>query len=382
MKPVVKTIASQPSWVIRNDAVELSVTQLGGHMSPVTFYRSAGLPVQPYYISPWQDEGLDIDEPVLVPLRGDFFCMPFGAGSTHRGQSHVSHGESATKKWSFAGLEKKGAVTTLSLSMKTTAIPGKTTKNLSLVDGQNVVYSQHVLEGYAGKFPLGHHATLAMPEDPKTVHLATSSYRFGRTYPVPPGNPAAGEYYSVDPGKTFDDLTRVPMSWKDPAYGNFLDMPDRKGFVDLAAVFHEVSSRPAWTTAVFEKQEFLWFSLKDSRMLPSLIFWVENHGRHTEPWGGRNNCLGLEDVCAYFAMGLADSVKTNSLNREGVVTAVELTPKLPTRVNYIQGVVRVPRGFLRVREVHFAPGSVTFLSVTGKRVAAAVNHEFITTGTL
>ena len=74
----VKTIVSQPSWVIRTSDVELAVTQLGGHMAPVTFHRRSAAPVQPYYISPWQGERLKIDEPVLVPLRGDFFCLPFG----------------------------------------------------------------------------------------------------------------------------------------------------------------------------------------------------------------------------------------------------------------------------------------------------------------
>ena len=75
MKAIVKTIASQPSWVIRNSDVELAVTQLGGHMGPVKFYRRSRSPVQPYYISPWQGQDCQIDEAVLVPLRGDPFCL-------------------------------------------------------------------------------------------------------------------------------------------------------------------------------------------------------------------------------------------------------------------------------------------------------------------
>ena len=78
MKAKRKVVASQPAWELANKQVELAVTELGGHMAPVTFYRKSAEPVQPYYISPWQGEKLKIDEPVLVPLRGDFFCMPFG----------------------------------------------------------------------------------------------------------------------------------------------------------------------------------------------------------------------------------------------------------------------------------------------------------------
>ena len=96
MKATVKTIAGQPCWVAANETVELAVTRLGGHMAPVTFYRGTRKPVRPYYISPWQGEGLKIDEPVLVPLRGDFFCMPFGVGGTYRGEQYAVHGPPAT----------------------------------------------------------------------------------------------------------------------------------------------------------------------------------------------------------------------------------------------------------------------------------------------
>src|SRR5262245_45101693 len=67
-----RTINSQPSFVIGTRQVELAVTELGGHMSPVTFFRDSRRPVQPYYISPWQDEKPSkMPAPVLVPLRGD-----------------------------------------------------------------------------------------------------------------------------------------------------------------------------------------------------------------------------------------------------------------------------------------------------------------------
>ena len=41
-------------------------------------------------------DGLEIDEPVLVPLRGDFFCMPFGANlDPYQGEKHVVLGNAA-----------------------------------------------------------------------------------------------------------------------------------------------------------------------------------------------------------------------------------------------------------------------------------------------
>src|SRR5947208_15940031 len=50
-----RTLHSQPSFVIGTKQVELAVTQLGGHMAPVTFFRDTAQPVRPYYISPWPE---------------------------------------------------------------------------------------------------------------------------------------------------------------------------------------------------------------------------------------------------------------------------------------------------------------------------------------
>ena len=51
-------------------------------MAPVTFFRDSAQPVRPYYVSPWQEEAPSkMPAPVLVSLRGDFFCLPFGGNN-------------------------------------------------------------------------------------------------------------------------------------------------------------------------------------------------------------------------------------------------------------------------------------------------------------
>ena len=382
MKPIVKTIASQPSWVLRTPQVELAVTQLGGHMAPVTFYRSSSGPIRPYYISPWQGEKLKIGEPCLVPLRGDFLAFPFGGNAApYRGERHRVHGETAWAKWRFVSQTTAGKTTTLTLSMRTKVRPGKVTKNLHLVRGQNVVYVQHVLEGYRGAAPVGHHAMLVMPAEPRTIHVSTSPIRFGQTNPGLFGDPAGGEYQSLAIGKRFKDLQRVPLIWKDPAWGDCSAFPTRLGFDDLLAVFYK-SAPVAWTAAAFENERFLWFSLKDPSMLPATAMWISNRGRHGVPWNGRNVCLGLEDVCGYFADGLAGSVRTNPLRRAGLATAIRFSPRSPTAVNHIQGVVKTPRGFGKARIARFSRGKVTFIGAGGRRAVAAVRWEFLKTGKL
>ena len=381
-----RSVHSQPSAILATKDVEVAVTTRGGHMAPVTFFRSSDRPVQPYSVSPWQDEApLPMPAPVLVTLRGDFFCMPFGGNSAEvAGEKHPPHGEIVGELWEVVGTKQAGDVSTLTMEIDTKVRKGRVIKELSLVDGQNAVYSRHTIEGFAGRAPLGHHATLAMPEKEGAVRIATSPIRFGMTCPGVFSDPKQREYQALLPGAKWTDLAKVPVAWKGAADADLTRLPGRYGYADLVQLVNESSEKtggPAWTTATFPADGYLWFALKDPAVLTTTVFWMENHGRHGHPWNGRNNCLGLEDVTAFFADGLAASVSDNLLSKEGIATAVTLTADKPTTVNYIQGVVRIPEGFENVKTLEFAPGEVTFVSTTGKRVTAPVRHEFLATGT-
>lgn len=378
---------SQLCFILATKQVELAVSQIGGHMAPVTFYRDDGRPVRPYYISPWQDEpATEMPAPVLVPLRGDFFCLPFGGNSEPvNGEAHPPHGEVAGDKWTFVDSKRSGDISTLTLAFETRVRPGRIVKELSLVDGQNVVYSRHTISGFKGKAPLGHHATLQMPAKEGSVRIAVSPFRFGRTCPGLFSDPKNAEYQSLLPDAKWNDLTQVPVAWQGSPAADLTRLPARFGHADLiqlANVAKSASNGPAWTTATFADDGFLWFSLKDPDILRTTVFWIENHGRHGHPWNGRNNCLGLEDVTAYFADGLAASTKDNKLTADGVPTSIELTDKSPTFINYIQGVAKIPDGFDIVKTVEFSPGQVAFVSAGGIRVLVPVRHEFLASGSL
>jgi hypothetical protein len=304
----------------------------------VTFFRDSAKPVQPYYISPWQDEEpVAMPAPVLVTLRGDFFCMPFGDNSEKlAGEKHPPHGEIAGEAWHLIGKNTTGDVTTLTLGIDTKVRKGRVTKELLLVAGQNVVYSRNTIEGFSGRVPLGHHATLAMPEEEGAVRIATSAFRFGMTCPSLFSNPQQREYQALLPGAKWTDLTKVPVAWKDSPDADLSRLPGRFGHADLIQLVSESwekNNGPAWTAATYPAAGYVWFALKDPAILNSTVVWMENHGRHAPPWKGRNNCLGLEDVTAFFANGLAASANENVLTREGADTAVALSAGKPTAVN-------------------------------------------------
>jgi hypothetical protein len=380
-----EVVQGQPAWKLASDTVELAVTEVGGHMAPVTFERQSPQPVQPYYVSPWQEEGLAPEPPVLGPLRGDFFCMPFGGNAAaFRGEQHPPHGEIAGAKWTLAGESSEAGVHSLTLTFDTHVRPGKVTKVLSLVDGQNVVYSEHTIEGFAGPAPLGHHATLRLPDEDGTFRVQSSPFEFGMTNPTQFSNPQSREYQSLAIGHRFTSLERIPTIWRDGPDVDASLLPARTGFADLLAVFKrsDAEGAPAWMTAINREEDYLWFSLKDAGQLPATVFWIENHGRHASPWNGRNRCLGLEDVRAYFADGLVPSVEANGLTAAGIKTVVELSADQPTRVRYIQGAVRVPDGFDETAGVAFEPGRIVFTSARGLKVAVPVHHRFLQSGEL
>ncbi len=373
-----ETIDAQPSWILESPQVRLAVTKVGGQMAPVTFLRDSGKPVQPYHVSPWQNEGLkDLPAPVLTALRGDWFCLPFGGnGDAFRHEKHPPHGEVAGAEWTYVDTKHDGGRHTLVLAFEPQARKGKIVKELSLVEGHNAVYSRHIVTGFSGPAPCGHHATLAMPDEPGVFRVSTSPIEFGMTNPSRFSDPAKREYQALAIAAPFTDLAHVPLLEKGTGDADLTRLPARQGYADLVQVVNKQDAT-AWTCATRTDEGWLWYALKDPKVLRSTLFWIENRGRHGSPWNGRNNCLGLEDVTSFFADGLAASAGANLLTRRGVPTAIEFSADKPTEIRYIQGVTRVPEGFGKVVAAEYAPGSVTFVAEGGERVTVPVRHEFL-----
>lgn len=371
MKP--ELAAGKKVWRIGNGETELALTVKGGQMAPVKFFANSDSPVEPYYISPWQEEKEPIDGPgVLLPLRGDFFCMPFGGDNSYQGEVHPPHGEVSGSEWQLVG---RSDGTSIELNLETKARPGTVTKRISMEVGQSALYISHRIEGFAGPVTLGHHAI--MPGD-RTHYLSTRPLITGITDTAPPP-PSSGEYFSMPSGVFFDSLKSVPTIWKDPATTDCSVFPAREGFVDIIQVFPEPpeSDEPLWFTAAVPSHGYLWYSLKSPDILPSTVLWQENRGRHGAPWNGRNSCLGIEEVLAHLAAGLGVSAEENELTRRGLRTSMELNGKTPLTVKNIQGVCRIPDGFDKVADVSFEPGKVIFRSEAGPVAEAVVNWDFV-----
>ena len=139
----------------------------------------------------------------------------------------------------------------------------------------------------------------------------------------------------------------------------------------------------AWTAVTFPKERYVWFALKDPRVLRETVFWISNGGRHYPPWSSRHvNVMGLEEVTSYFHFGLAESARKNPISQKGFPTCLRLSPRKPLVVPYIMGVASIPAGFGRVASIQAARGKQAILlkSANGRQVEAAVDVEFLRAG--
>jgi hypothetical protein len=374
-----KTASGQPAFMVKSSTVELAVTEMGGQMAPVTFFRDTANPVQPYYISPWQGESdrqLEGQPSLLHSLRGDFLCAPFGGNAEEaEGELHSPHGESAGGTWSLKEKRESGGSAMLALEMNTSVRPGKIRAEWFLTGRDNCIYTRHTLSGMKGRMPLGHHATLGLQNGP--LRIKSSPLRFGMTNPYTAPYTQGREYYSLPPAARFERLDSVPTIWKKPETTDCSIFPAREGFVDILQLVQQPGNDPGWMTALCRDGGYLWFSLKNLEQLPSTVMWMENRGRHSEPWSGRNCCIGLEDVCGFFADGLKASLSPNLLSREGVPTSIELNEDVPTVVSYIQGLIRIDEDFDEVDRLEFIDRGVRFVAKSGAENESRLRWDFL-----
>jgi len=368
-------ILGEASFEIHSDVVSAALTQDGGQLGPVEFVLGKKT-VSPFHVAPWAGaKEAKALPPILRALRGDFFCMPFGGNeSPWKTEKHPAHGETANNRWEFQVADTKGLWTGLQTVLQTTIRPTTVTKLIALHAGHTAVYSRHIVSGGSGPINFGHHAMLAF--DSEHGNVSTSRFVRGQVFPGEFEKAAEGGYSSLKPGALFNDLAKVPA-----ADGSFADLsryPAREGFEDLVMLSSKPGTKFGWTAVTFPKARYVWFSLKDPRVLASTVLWHSNGGRHYPPWNGRHRrVLGLEEVTSYFHYGLAESVAPNEVSQAGIPTCVILSSQQPLVVNTILGVAAIPNGFDRVKSIKPGDGEILLESMNGKSARSKIDTSFI-----
>ncbi|HSW45354.1 MAG TPA: hypothetical protein VLM89_07270, partial [Phycisphaerae bacterium] len=349
--------------------------RLGGHLGPITCDRR-GRKIRPLSIAPWAEEKIKTI-PLLDVLRGDFFCMPFGGNETPFGQEkHPPHGETANAVWKLESIEEAAGRHMLHASLRTKVRKGRVDKRITLIDGHNAVYCRHVISGMTGPMNLGHHAMLKFPDEEGCGLISTSPFTRAQVFIQPTELPANQGYSCLKPGAEFKTLSRVPT-----VFGTTADLsryPARRGYEDIVQLLTDPRCEVAWTAVSFPKYRYVWFSLRDPKVLSGTLMWHSNGGRYYAPWNGRHvNVLGLEDVTTYFHLGLAEAARNNPHTANGYSTALTLRLDRPTVVNYIMAVAPTPPGFDRVKTIDISKGKATLRSESGKKLVAPLDTGFL-----
>jgi len=322
-------VLGQESVGISSDKVEAWITLAGGQVAPVSFQLAKG-PIAPFSVAPWAEEGLDLPM-ILKALRGDFFCMPFGGNDEPYGtEKYPIHGETANSTWTIESQE----ASEVRMSLDTVIRKGHVNKKVWVIPGETAIYQRHTVSGMNGPMCFGHHAMLKF----KTCgFVSLAPFEFGQVFPGQFEDPVIGGYSSLKPGAQFSSLDSVPAN--DGTKSDLTVYPAREGFEDLVMVYARRDADFGWTAVHFPEEGYIWFSLKDPRILSGTVMWHSNGGRHYSPWSGRHRgILGLEEVTSSFHWGLSGSAARSDAGDAGFRTTIELNPELPLVVNTIMGV--------------------------------------------
>jgi hypothetical protein len=363
-----ETRHGQPGWTMGNSAVRIAVTVQGGHLT--ARFAAGGREVDPFYTAPWWNEKLPPGTPeVIRVLRGDFFCLPFGGP--------LPHGKTANEQWRLEGESTEGRARELTLSMDLGPGEGHVRKRVRIVEGEPVIYQEHAISGLTGATPLGHHPILKLPDRPGAGILDMSPPIAGFTTPERIEEPANGGYSNLKPGCEIADRSRVPTE-----RGSTVDLtryPTPRGFEDLVCFVSDPRRAFVFSSVSVPGEGWLYFQLKDPKVLAETVLWMSNGGRHYPPWSGRVvSVLGLEEVTAFFHYGREASLGANFFRQRGFPCACEPGPGGEIRVRLLMGVVPIGPGFRGVEDiVRKNAATITIRGRGGEAIDVACRVDFL-----
>jgi hypothetical protein len=194
---------------------------------------------------------------MLKAIRGDFFCSALGENwEAYRGVRLPPHVETANLNWYALNRGETSAGRWIRMAVEMPLQGGQYVATTAVLNDHSVIYQRHDLEGHSGPVNPGYHATLAFPDAPNA-------------------------------GRGFDDLAIVCADPRQPC---------------------------AWSAATCAALGYVWFALRNPPQVASTLLWFSNGGTQAPPWNGRHvNVLAIEDVTAFFDLGIAASCRKNLL---------------------------------------------------------------------
>ena len=341
---IIKTFYGQPSYTLENNKVSVQVTIQGGCLT--ASFRNDEEEKNPFFIAPWWNETLRPETAqILKVLRGSFFCLPFGDNSTNfKGVQFPPHGETANDNWDFVKIEEQSGEKRLLLKMELDKLGGEVYKKIKIRDDSSIVYIKNRVRGYSGLAPVGYHPTVTLPNTTGKAMLNFSDPVIGYTPRKSPEEPTNGGYSLLKPDVEITDATKVPCINGETA--DLTHVPITKGYDDVALFVNDQTRDFNYTSITYPDEGYLYFQIKNPKVLSNTFFWMSNGGRHYYPWNGRvNSTLGIEEVTSFFHYGIKQSIDSNFVQDNGHKTYLDFEKSAPKDIELIIGLIPVPDSF-------------------------------------
>lgn len=355
---------TEHNHTLNNGLVKVGLNPVGGQLEPVCFFLN-DQPVSPMHHAPWLGESHSDLPPMLQNLQGDFFCAPFGDNDLLPEETRP-HGLTANGTW----LLQESQLLSLRYELDGMVAGARVSKELTLCEGQPLVYQRHIFSGGSAKLPFGHHAMLRADEP---LELSFSPWVWGGTPPEPVETDATGGRSLLAYPQTFQDLRAVSVQSGEQVDLSTFPILERSEEI-LMLVSQDAPL--AWSAACAPQAGWLWFSLKMPTTLQSTLLWLSNGGRDYIPFSGRHNrVIGIEEVTSYFHLGHTASNAPNPLSDQGFRTVSTLNPEVQLEVRYAFGLVAIPPGFERLLNLS-CEGDLLYLRGVEGQVAVSYDRTF------
>jgi hypothetical protein len=138
--------------------------------------------------------------------------------------------------------------------------------------------------------------------------------------------------------------------------------PFASGHEDLLVLSEKPGNRIGWSAAVAPTEGFIFFALKDARMLPLTVLWMSNGGRFYPPWNGRHKAvLGIEEVASDLHLHPGETAP------DGLQVAVQLRNMQAAEIRYAMGAIPLPPGWTEIVDLRVVGGNLILSDRDGSK---------------
>lgn len=351
--PLLPLFAQQPTAVLSNGRLELTIATRGGSMNRLVLTGDST------QLSPFGDPAR-----MGGRVHGHFVCVDgFGPSSPEeRAAGLGGHGEAHSLPWEPAPAESRANVRALRFVVKLPIVQETFTRTLSMAEGENVVYVDSELESWLGfdrPVNWGEHPTVASPFlEPEAVVVDVSGRR-SKTR----AHEAARQFPRTL--ASFQDFEWPIAPLDGGGTRDIRSAPANADSRDHVTTLIDPARRHGWVTALHTGKRYLLGYLFRREEYP----WVQDWQLY--PADGRMY-RGLEFATQPFDVPRREAVQLNSMF--GAPTYRWLPARSRIGSRFLMFWTRTPEGMTRVDDVRLEGGRLIVEDrAAGRRITLAAS---------